>query len=170
MAHAVVRTDKMFGTDNRTGLVSVKFGFVSGNDMVWNSIDNGCVAKVVKLIDGEREIYEAVAPSKDDDLKDIVLIATPEMGYCPCKYAITEFTNEIGAVSRGYFLTPHSIFSVTIDALTGLGTPAVGNIIELNDGVNLKVVSTATAGSTQVGKIIAVETVGSLTFYVIEVG
>lgn len=169
MAHAVVRTDKMFGTDNRTGLITVKYHIGSGNNKIWSAIDNGEVVKVEALSTGEREIYEATTPSKTDDLKDIVLVATPEMKYCPCKYPITEFENEAGDLARGYFLTPHSIFSVTIEALTGLGTPAVGNLIELSDSTQLKVVASATSGSTQVGKIIAVETAGNLTFYVIEV-
>ena len=88
----------------------------------------------------------------------------------PCNYPITEFTNKAGELARGYFLTPHSIFSVTKEALQGLGTPAVGNIVELSNTTQLNVVATATEGRTKVGTIIAVETVGSLTFYVIEVG
>ncbi|MBR3267898.1 MAG: hypothetical protein IKI58_04110 [Oscillospiraceae bacterium] len=166
MAHGVVRTDKMFGTDNRTGLCSVKY-FVSTTP---TAIDNGNVVLVGDLITGEREIYSATTPAANSDLKDIGLIATPEMKYCQCDYALDKFENEAGAPARAYRLTPGCIFSVTADALSSASTPAVGNLVELAAGTKLKVVSSATSGSTQVGKIIDINTVGGLTFYVIQVG
>lgn len=169
MAHAVVRTDKMFGTDNRTGLVTVKYYTGSGSGRSGFALDNGEVVKIEGLATGEREVYDATTPSVDTPIESIVLIATPEMTYCPCNYPITEFENKADALARGYFLTPHSIFSVTKEALIGLGTPAVGNVVELSNTTQLNVVATATSGRTQIGKIIAVETVGKLTFYVIEV-
>lgn len=160
--HAVVRTDKMFGTDNRTGIWSVRY--------TGGAIDNGNVVLVGALEDGEREIYTATAPNVDSDLKKVVLVATPEVNYCQCNYSIENFENVAGKPARAYSLTPGCIFSVTKEALTGVASPAVGNVVELAAGTKLNVAASATGGSTQVGKIIEVETVGRHTFYVIQVG
>lgn len=70
---------------------------------------------------------------------------------------------------RGYRLHSGDIFSVTKEALAGLDAPAKGNIVELAAGNKLSVAASATAGSTAVGKIIDVETVGRYTYYVIKV-
>lgn len=169
MAHAVIRTDKMFGTDNRTGLVSLEYFTGSGNSKAAAAIDNGNVVLLGALIDGEREIYEASAVEAGSDINKVVIVATPEVNYCPLDYPIDKFENVAGKPARGYFLTPNSIFSVTKDALSGAANPAVGNLVELAAGTKLKVVASATANSTQVGKIIAIETVGRFTFYVIQV-
>ena len=169
MAHAVIRTDKMFGTDNRTGLCSLKFFTGSGDNKTAAAIDNGNVVLLGALIDGEREIYEAGAVAAGSDINKVVIVATPEVSACPLDYAIDKFENEAGKAARGYYLTPNSIFSVTKDALSGAASPAVGNLVELAAGTKLKVVASATSGSTQVGKIIAIETVGRLTFYVIQI-
>ena len=170
MAHGVVRTDKIFGTDNRTGLWSFKLYTGSGANKAAAAVDNGNVVALGGLIEGEREIYEASTPTVSTALDAIVLVATPELKACPLKYPIEEFENEAGAPARGYSLKPGCIFSVTKDALTGVTSPAVGNLVELAAGTKLKVVASATSGSTQVGKIIEVETVGRFTWYVIQVG
>lgn len=165
MAHGVVRTDKMFGTDNRTGLWSFKY---LPSDTA-TAIDNGNVVLLGSLVDGEREIYAATTPAANSPLAKVVLVATPEITYCPCDGGVDNFQNKAGAAARGYSLTSGCIFSVTADALTGASTPAVGNLVELAAGTKLKVVASATANSTQVGKIIAIDTVGRFTFYVIQV-
>lgn len=170
MAHGVVRTDKMFGTDNRTGLWTFKYFTGSGSSKAAVAVDNGNVVVLGNLIEGEREIYEASTPTAASALDSVVLVATPEMTYCPCNYGIEEFENKAGIAARGYSLKPGCIFSVTKDALTGVANPAVGNVVELAAGTKLKVAASATSGSTQVGKIDAIETVGRFTYYVIKVG
>jgi len=50
--HAIVRTDNVFGTDNRTGVVSIEY--MGANGTTPTEIDNGNVLKVGKLVDGER--------------------------------------------------------------------------------------------------------------------
>lgn len=166
MAHAIIRTDKMFGTDNRTGLISVKYT-ASNKDA---AIDNGNVVLVGALVDGEREIYTATAPKASSDLKQVAIIATPEITYCPLEYGAENFENKAGKPARAYLLTPGMIFSVTKEALDGAATPAVGNAVELKAGTKLNVATSATSGSTTVGKIIAVDTVNGKTLYVVQVG
>lgn len=174
MAYGVVRTDKMFGTDDRNGIVSAMY-LPSGTA---TAVDNGNVV----LLDGldsktvgtdtvyEREIYKAVTPAANSELKDIVLVATPEVDYVYNRKDPVYFTNEAGRPIRGYHLVKNDIFSVTKDALDGKSSPAIGDIVELKAGTKLNVAASLTSGSTQVGEIIAIETEGTKTFYVIQVG
>lgn len=172
--HAVVRTDNMFGTDVRAGLVSIKYIVTTGSGpntvKTETEIENGNVLKVGALMDGQREVYEGTAPAADDDLKDIVLIATPEVMYDERLRNLDDFVNEAGKICRGYRLHKGDIFSVTKAALDGAAAPAVGNVVELKAGTKLNVAASATSGSTAVGKIIAVDVVGRHTYYAILVG
>lgn len=178
MAYAVIRTDKMFGTDNRNGLRSVKY---MGSGTTETAIDNGNVVVATELLSGtvggttvyEREIYKGVTPAATSNRDDVLLIATPELKYDEINYrTLDKFTNEAGAVLRGYRLHSGDIFSVTADALTGLNaTPAnnIGKIVELAASTKMKVVTSLTSGSTQIGTIVAVDVVGKYTYYVIQV-
>ena len=163
--NAVVRTDKMFATDNRAGLVSVRYQ--PGDTMT--AIDNGNVVKIGALEEGSREVYKGVTPAADDAIKDIVLIASPEVMYDERKRNLDEFQNAAGAIARGYHLHTNDIFSVTVEALTCAATPEVGDIVELDAGTKLKVVASATEGSTVVGSIIDINVVGRYSYYVIQV-
>lgn len=160
--NAVVRTDKMFATDNRAGLVSVRYQ--PGDSMT--AIDNGNVVKLGALEDGSREVYKGVTPAVGDNIKDIVLIASPEVMYDEHKRNLDEFQNAAGDIARGYHLHTNDIFSVTKEALVG-ETPAVGSVVELTAGTKLNVVSSATG--TEIGKIIDINIVGRYTYYVIQV-
>lgn len=171
MAYGVVRTDNMFGTDVRAGLVSIKY--IVNN--VETAIENGNVLKVGALMGDatngyEREIFAGAAPAANDALSDIVLIATPEVMYDERKRNLDEFINEAGKPCRGYRLHKGDIFSVTKDALDGVAAPAIGNVVELKAGTKLNVAASATSGSTVVGKIIAIDVVGRYTYYAILVG
>lgn len=167
MAYGVVRTDKMMATDVRSMLESVKY---MGAGSTATAIDNGNVVKLDgSLMTGEREIKKGVTPAANDALDAIVLIASPEVMYDERKRNLDEFQNEAGKVCRGYHLHSGDIFSVTKDALDGVATPAVGNVVELKAGIKLNVAASATGGSTVVGKIIAVDVVGRYTYYVIQV-
>lgn len=160
--NAVVRTDKMFATDNRAGLVSVRYQ--PGDSMT--AIDNGNVVKLGTLEDGSREVYKGVTPTAGDNIKDIVLIASPEVMYDEHKRNLDEFQNAAGDIARGYHLHTNDIFSVTKEALVG-ATPTVGSVVELTAGTKLNVVSSATG--TEIGKIIDINIVGRYTYYVIQV-
>lgn len=160
--NAVVRTDKMFATDNRAGLVSVRYQ--PGDTMT--AIDNGNVVKIGALEEGSREVYKGVTPAANDAIKDIVLIASPEVMYDERKRNLDEFQNAEGAIARGYHLHTNDIFSVTKEALAG-DEPAVGKVVELAAGTKLNVAASATG--TLVGTIIDINVVGRYTYYVIQV-
>ena len=167
MGYGVVRTDRLMGTDVRSMLESVKY---MGAGSTATAIDNGNVVKLDgSLMTGEREIKKGGTPAANDALDAIVLIASPEVMYDERKRNLDEFQNEAGKVCRGYHLHSGDIFSVTKDALDGVDTPAVGNVVELKAGIKLNVAASATGGSTVVGKIIAVDVVGRYTYYVIQV-
>ena len=160
--NAVVRTDKMFATDNRAGLVSVRYQ--PGDTMT--AIDNGNVVKIGALEEGSREVYKGVTPAANDAIKDIVLIASPEVMYDERKRNLDEFQNAEGAIARGYHLHTNDIFSVTKEALTG-DEPAIGKVVELAAGTKLNVAASATG--TLVGTIIDINVVGRYTYIVIQV-
>lgn len=168
MAHGVVRTDKMAGTDNRAFMRSVRYA-VSATP---TDIDNGNVVLMGALENGSREVYTATAPLANSPLKDIALVASPEVMYDERKKNLDEFYNEAGKIARGYALHTGDIFSVTKDALDGAATPAVGDVVELKAGTKLNVVAAATGateGSTVVGKIIDKNIVGRYTYFAIQV-
>lgn len=165
--YGVVRTDNMYGTDVRAGLVSVKYMGADGKTAT--EIENGNVVKIGALMDGEREIFVGEDVAVADVITDIALIASPEVMYDERKRNLDEFINEAGKACRGYRLHTGDIFSVTKEALAGAVAPAVGNIVELAAGTKLSVAATTTSGSTVVGKIIAIDIVGRYTYYAIKV-
>lgn len=165
--YGVVRTDNMYGTDVRAGLVSVKYMGADGKTAT--EIENGSVVKIGALMDGEREIFVGGNVAVADVITDIALIASPEVMYDERKRNLDEFINEAGKACRGYRLHTGDIFSVTKEALAGAEAPTVGNVVELAAGTKLSVAATATSGSTAVGKIIAIDIVGRYTYYAIKV-
>ncbi len=165
--HAVVRTDLLAGTDVRSELASVRYQTTSGSTVTFNDIDNGCFLKLGDLETGSRTVFKGEVPAASDALDDVVLVCSPEVMYDERLRNLTDFYNEAGKIVRGYRLKANDIFSVTADALDG--TPAVGSIVELQAGVKAKVVSSATSGSTVIGKIIDTNVVGRYTYWVIEV-
>ena len=171
--HGVVRTDNMAGTDVREALVSIKYMGADGQTPT--EIDNGCVLKVGALEGDstkgyEREVRIGAVPAASDELKDIVLVASPEVIYDERVHGLQNYFNEAGKICRGYRLHKGGIFSVTKAVLDGVSEPAIGNVVELQAGVQLNVAASATSGSTQVGKIIAIDVVGPHTYYVVEIG
>jgi len=164
--YGVVRTDNMFGTDVRAGLVSVRYMGADGDTAA--AIENGSVVKIGSLVEGEREIFVGTDVADDDKINDVVLLAAPEVAYDERVRNLEEYINEEGKNIRGYRLHTGDTFSLTKEALAGAEAPAVGNVVELADGTKLSVAAAAT-GATVVGKIIAVEIAGRHTYYVIKV-
>ena len=157
--HTVVRLDDV--DTNR--VVSLQYH----NGTNYAEIDNGHVLKLDSLMDGQREVYKAVAPTASTPLDQIVLVASPELMYDERKVNLDEFYNEAGVHARGYVLNRGCVVSITKDGIDG--TPAVGHVIELQAGTKLKDVATATASTTTVGRVIALETVGTYEYVVIRV-
>ena len=163
--HAVIRTDLMSGTYDASRLRSVLY---MGDGSANMEIDNGCVVALNGLMEGQREVYQGITPAANTKLNMIVVIANPEVMYDERLKQLEDYYNEAGKVIRGYIpQVDTDIFSVTAEALDFEGEPAVGWAVELQAGVKLKAVETATEGSTQVGKLIQIEKVGARTYYVV---
>lgn len=149
--YAYVRTDNLSGTTVAKDLASAKFY----NGSAEAEIENGNVVTLGGYIDGERELKKATAPTATTKLRDLYLVATPEVVKEKNYYGLGEFINEAGAAIRCYRLTAGDIFSVTEEALDG--DAEVGSIVEVQASTKLKVVKTATSGSTTVGTVTALE-------------
>lgn len=163
MAYAIVRTDRLSGTKDPSQLKSVRF---VGSDDKDAAIENGNVVALGALT-GEREVYKAVTPVATNVLDDLYLIASVELMYDERKKNLNEFRNEAGDTARAYKLHVGDEFGVTAEAFTG--TPKVGDFALIQASTKLKASTTHTAGANAVGKFIAIETVGSDTYYVIRV-
>ncbi len=171
--YSVVRTDNMMGTTVNTYLDSVRYFTVetvnSQNVDVPAAIENGHVVLVGNLLAGERELHRAVVPAANSDIKKIGLVATPEVLYDERKHELAEFINDAGTNVRIFYLHSGDEFGVTAKGLSAAAEIKVGNIVELQADTKLKVVASATSGSTAVGKIIAIEKAGRYTYYVVRV-
>lgn len=162
--YTVVRTDSMTGTRNGEYLRSVRY---FENDKL-TEIENGRVVKIGSLLSGEREIRKATKPDANTPITEVGLVASPEILYDERDHNLSDFINEVdGDAQRVYLFKSGNCFSATIDAFDT--TPEVEDIVELQADTKFKVVKTATSGSTQIGKIIAIESESGYTFYVVEV-
>ncbi|MFA5625815.1 MAG: hypothetical protein WC966_12335 [Bradymonadales bacterium] len=153
MAYAKVRTDNMVGTILGNALVSFKYQ----PGTVDTAIENGNVVKIGGYITGQREVRVATTPAVDSDLATIALVASEEVVKSKQYDTVGAFRNEAGDIARGYFLRPGDQFSITAGAFAADSVMTAGSTVELAAGTKLKGVASLTSGSTQVGKIIAVE-------------
>lgn len=155
--YACVRTDNMSGTIDGKNLVSLKYN---------GEIENGSVVLVGDYLDGEREVRNATAPAKDSALRNLALVASPEVIKDKDYYSIENFINEDGAICRGYRLTAGDVFSLTKEAFATGSSLKKDSVVELlENSTKLKAVDSATESTTTVGKIVLVEG----NWYVVEV-
>lgn len=164
--YSVVRTDNLLGSYSGTHLDSVRF-YDSNNKLA--AIENGHVVKVGALLQGERELHKATAPAANTPLKEIGLVATPEVFYDERLHNLSNFINEAGTNARVYYLHTGDEFSVTEEGVAAAADVEVGHIAELQAGTKIKIVASATNGSTTIGKVIAVEKTSRYTYIVIRV-
>lgn len=164
MAYTVVRTDNMTGTRVESQLASVRYMGADGSTPT--ELENGSVIKLGDLIDGEREVYIGTDMTGTEKINEVVLVVAPEVMYDERKSLLTQYINYAGKNCRGYYFNTNDRFSLTAEGFTG--TPEKGAIVELAAGTKLNAVSSAT-GATVVGEIQDVETVGSLTYYMVKV-
>jgi len=160
--HAVVRTDKMAGTDVRSYLASVVYLGVDEDKVT--EIDNGNIVELGDLLEAEeyREVYKAKAPTGTFDETKMALVANPEVMYEEDKRDLADYYNEAGKIIRVYKLHVGDIFSVTEEAFDGK--------VEKDAFVDTKAGSTKLA-SAESGKlkVIDIENVGKYKYYVIQV-
>lgn len=159
--HAIVRTDRLFGTDVGQGLRSVRF---YGADDKVAEVENGVIAHLEGLEEGQREVHKAVAATADAKLMECVLIAAPEVMYDERLRNLDDYINEAGKAVRGYVLHSNDEFSVTAEGFVNGVVPVVG--AEVGIGVDGKI----DAAGTGLGKCSHIEVAGRYTYYTILVG
>jgi len=157
---AIVRLDNMSGTTNPTKLVSARYF----DGSAYAAIQNGSVLKLDSLISGEKEVWKAVAPAANDTFGKLILVASPEVIYDATKTNLSDFTNAAGANVRGYVIESGDIFSVTSEAVTGTPDVTTNKYITVVADTKL---ATATVATDARFDVVAVETVGTKTFYVL---
>lgn len=163
MPYAIVNLDRMSGTEDSSQLLSVKF-YDGNNDEA--AIENASIVKIGGLLDGEREVRKATTPAGTETLKEIALIANPEVIYDESvRHGLEDYINVAGQVVRAYRFHQNDGFSATAEAFDT--TPAKGKYIVLQAGTKMKVSSTATG--TVIGTVDEVFTQGADTFYYVQV-
>ena len=150
--HAVVRLDRLEGTGDSNALISIEY--LGANGSTPTDIDNGNVLKTGALMSGEREVFVGAAVAANDKLDSIVFVASPEVMYDERLRGLEDFYNVKGHAARAYRLRSGDIFSVTKDALDGVATPAVGNVVELKAGTKLKATSDVPGVKCEVSPIV----------------
>lgn len=165
MAYAVTRLDNLAGTKDPTKLVSFRYH----NGTSYAAIENGFLVSLDSLIEGEREIWKAVAPTANQTLGKLVLCATPELMYNTLEYKnLSDFINAAGSDCRGYILSSGDIFGVTVDAFASDTAPT-----STNKYITIAAATQSmTAGSSSSDarlEYIATESDNGYTYYVLRV-
>jgi len=158
--YTVIRTDLMSGVKQPADLVSIRF---YGADGKVADVENGTIVKLVKLEDGEREVYHAVAASASDDLDECAVVAGVEVMYDERKKNLSEFVNEAGTITRAYLLRTNNVFSITKEGFVGGTVPAKGDSVGVGTGGKID-----KAGSN-LGACIDVEETARYTYYAIKI-
>lgn len=174
MAYSVVRTDLMHGTHGCEDVVSLRFYEGTGDDRAVAEVENGVIAELIakeshtagSVTTYEREVWEAQAATSSSNLADCVLIATPEVMYDERKRALSDFINEAGVAARGYRLRDRNMFSETTEGFVVVPS-AVGDKVYI--GAGGKLTATQPSGATAFGTCVAIEAVGTSTFYAIQI-
>lgn len=168
--HAIIQTDLLAGTDVGTFLGMGRY--LGSDGATPTAIDNGNVVKIGDLVAGERDLRVYTTPAANTPIDQIGIIATPERFYDGLTHGAKDYENVKGLNLRAYLLscmTTSSCFTVTADGfeIADGATPAIGWVAELQADTKLKLVATATAGSTVVGKVIGVTKIEGVEAYVI---
>lgn len=161
MAHGIVRLDNVSAQYNGALIKSVKY-YVGSTA---TAIDNGCIVALSGLMDGQREIYKAVAPTATSK---VLLACGVELMYDESTYhGLGDYQNEAGKPFRAIELQTGDTFSATAEAFDT--TPAKGNYVTVAAGSTKMTIKTSVTTETVLGTIVDIDTVGTDTYYVVSV-
>lgn len=150
---AKFRSDNMSGTTLGKDLVAVKYQ-PAGKD---TAIENGNIVVVGAMIAGGSDVRTATTPTAASALNTLAVIGAPAVDKTKGYNAESDYAVPAGTAARAYRLRTGDMFSVTADALSATAEIAVGNIVEAQAGTKMKVVASATSGSTKIGTVYAIE-------------
>lgn len=167
-------TDLMSAPYDFSRMRSFKYGEYNATTKTLKQldIDNGNVVRLqLPMID--RDLWTAVKPAANTPLEEIALVTTVELPYDERdKDNLWKWFNsaEFEEAATGMLLRPGNIFSVTLECLTYTGNVEPGQIVELQADTKLKIVKTATSGSTRVGEVLDLNIRREGTYVGIKVG
>lgn len=159
--YCVFRSDLLSGTDVAADLVSCRV-YNGEGEMI--PVENGAIVELQGYEEGEREVMKAVLASGESKLSDCAIIGSVEVMYDERKKNLDEFINEKGAICRGYIPRSRNMFSVTKEGFVGGIVPEKGAEVGIGEDGKLD------AAGTGFGKIMAIETAGRYTYYVVMIG
>ena len=161
--HTVWRSDLMSGTDVAADLVSCRVYDTDEETPI--AVDNGTIVELKGLEEGQREVFVAVLATATSKLVNCVVIGSEEVMYDERKKNLDEFTNEAGAICRGYRLRSNNVFSITAEGFVGGTAPT-----KAGTAVGLGADGKINASGTGFGTCIAIEKAGRYTYYPILIG
>ena len=162
MEYCVFRSDLMFGTDNRAGLVSCRVYDTDETTPI--AVENGVIVELKGFEEGQREVYQAVLATSSRDLSNCVVIGSVETLSDERKHNLDEFINEANVICRGYRLHCNDLFSVTALGFDGDAPTAVETNVAIGQNGKIK------AGAEGLGVCSYIEQAGRYTYYTIRVG
>jgi hypothetical protein len=132
------------------------------------AIQNGSVGEVGNLLTGEREVRAFNKPTAESiAIEPAVLVANEEINYdqsTRSTYALEAYTNRAKKPLRAYELQAGDIFSVSDNMVDALAAEAVvGNKVTLTVGAHTLSEKTEVTTERFVGRIEAIETIGTPT-------
>lgn len=160
MSYTVFRSDLLSGTDVAADLVSLR---VYDADDKPIAVENGTIVELKGYEDGQREVMKAVLATAASKVADCAIVGSVETMYDERKKNLDEFINEANAICRGYIPRSRNMYSITKEGFVNKAVPEVG--AEVGLGANGKI----DAAGTGYGTIMAIETAGRYTYYVIKI-
>lgn len=161
--HAVIRTDKMTGTNVDTQLYNVKFYA----DDEAAEVENGNIVMIGDLDPDNRDVHIATAPTSGVDVGDLAVTAGVCLFYDESvRHYEDEWINEADRAFRSYGLHNGCMFSVTAEAFSG--TPEVGKYVGYTAG-STKIAIAEEASATTFGKIIDSDISGRYEYFCIRI-
>lgn len=164
--YAVYNSDNASATTDGSKIVSAKY--MGDDGATPTEIENANIIKLTNLVEGEREVWEAVTPSASDAISDVVIVTTPESfkeANLKSDANLEKYINPAGKTLRGFHFTSGETFSASTEAFTT--KPAIGDKVSLSDGTKMAVGDTATG--TQIGEIIDEVKTARYTLYGVKV-
>lgn len=162
MAYTVIRTDLLSGTDVAADLVSLRVYDVDDETPI--EVENGSIVELGGYEDGQREVMKAKLATASSNVDDCAIVATVEVMYDERKKNLDEFVNEAGTICRGYIPRSRNMYAITKEGFVNETAPSsVGDKVGLGEGGKLD------TSKTGFGSVMAIETAGRYTYYVIKI-
>lgn len=161
MAYTIIRTDLLSGTDVAADLVSLRVYDAEGEQI---EVENGAIVELKGYEEGQREVMKAVLANSASKIEDCAIVASEEVMYDERKKNLDEFINKAGSICRGYIPRSRNVYSITKEGFVGGAIPT-----EVGAKVGLGADGKLDSAGSGYGSIMAIETAGLYTYYVVKI-